>query len=75
MNNQPSNYDLAIGFLQVFDVLLNTIQVSNDVLLKELQHQNNDYLDNINKRLDLIEEQNRLILNLLTREDKASGKT
>ena len=44
-NNNPNNYDLALGFLQVFDVLLNVNQVSNDVLLKELQHQNTDYLD------------------------------
>lgn len=33
----PNNYDLALGFLQVFDVILNISQVSNDVLLKELQ--------------------------------------
>ena len=44
-NNNPNNYDLALGFLQVFDVLLNVNQVSNDVILKELQHQNTDYLD------------------------------
>ena len=46
-NNNPNNYDLAIGFLQVFDVLLNVNQVSNDVLLKELQRQNTDYLEKI----------------------------
>ena len=47
MNNQPSNYDLAIGFLQVFDLLLNLNQVSNDDILKELQHQDNEYLSKI----------------------------
>ena len=39
MNNQPSNYDLVLGFLQVFDVLLNVSQVSNDDILRELQEQ------------------------------------
>ena len=47
MNNQPSNYDLAIGFLQVFDLLLNLNQVSNDDILNELQHQDNEYLNKI----------------------------
>lgn len=43
----PSNYDLALGFLQVFDVILNISQVSNDVLFKELQKQNKEYLQKI----------------------------
>ena len=47
MNNQPSNYDLVLGFLQVFDLLLNLNQVSNDDILKELQHQDNEYLNKI----------------------------
>ena len=47
MNNQPSNYDLALGFLQVFDVLLNVSQVSNDDILKELQTQDSLYLEKI----------------------------
>ena len=46
MNNQP-NYDIAMGFLQIFDVLLNLNQVSNDTLLEELQRQNKDYLEKI----------------------------
>lgn len=49
-DNIPNNYDLAIGFLQVFDVLLNVSQVSNDVLLKELQKQNKEYLEKIIKQ-------------------------
>lgn len=48
----PNSYDLAVGFLQVFDVLLNVSQVSNDVLLKELQHQNADYLESIKQSID-----------------------
>lgn len=62
MNNQPSNYDLAIGFLQVFDLLLNLSQVSNDDILKELQHQNNDYLEKIIEDNNLIIQQNRELL-------------
>lgn len=46
-NELPSNYDLALGFLQVFDVILNISQVSNDVLFKELQKQNKEYLQKI----------------------------
>ena len=45
--DNPSNYDLAIGFLQVFDLLLNVSQSSNDDIMKELQHQNSDYLGKI----------------------------
>ena len=48
-DNIPNNYDLVLGFLQVFDVLLNVSQVSNDVLLKELQKQNKEYLEKIIK--------------------------
>ena len=46
MSNQP-NYDMAMGFLQTFDVLLNLNQVSNDTLLEELQKQNKEYLEKI----------------------------
>lgn len=62
MDNQPSNYDLAIGFLQVFDLLLNLSQVSNDDILKELQRQNNDYLERIIEDNNLIIQQNRELL-------------
>ena len=62
MDNQPSNYDLAIGFLQVFDLLLNLSQVSNDDILKELQHQNNDYLEKIVEDNKIIIQQNRELL-------------
>lgn len=57
-NDEPSNYDLALGFLQVFDVILNISQVSNDVLLKELQKQDKEYLEKII-------EQNEEIIKLL----------
>ena len=46
-NQNPSSYDLAVGFLQVFDLLLNLSQTSNDELMKELQHQNKDYFEKI----------------------------
>lgn len=57
-NEIPNNYDLVIGFLQVFDLLLNINQVSNDVLLKELQKQDKEYLSKII-------EQNEEIIKLL----------
>lgn len=50
----PSNYDLALGFLQVFDIILNISQVSNDVLFKELQRQDKEYLEKIIKQNDEI---------------------
>lgn len=62
--NNSTNYDLALGFLQVFDVLLNVSQVSNDVILKELQKQNAIYLETIiaqNKKI--IELLNKINLN------------
>ena len=43
----PSNYDLALDFLQIFNIILNISQVSNDVLFKELQKQNKEYLQKI----------------------------
>lgn len=71
MNNQPSNYDLAIGFLQVFDLLLNLNQVSNDDILNELQHQDNEYLNKIiDNQLKIIEQNDRILVNqdrILTR--------
>ena len=57
MNNQP-NYDMAMGFLQTFDVLLNLNQVSNDTLLEELQRQNKEYLEKIVQQNETIIEQN-----------------
>lgn len=53
-NQNPSNYDLAIGFLQVFDLLLNLSQTSNDEIMKELQHQNKDYFERILKNQEEI---------------------
>ena len=57
-----SNYDLALGFLQVFDVILNISQVSNDVLFKELQKQDKEYLEKIIK-------QNEEIIKLLKNKE------
>lgn len=62
--DNPSNYDLVIGFLQVFDLLLNVSQSSNDDIMKELQHQNSDYLETLKDKLSKIQQQNvALILN------------
>ena len=62
--DNPSNYDLVIGFLQVFDLLLNVSQSSNDDIMKEFQHQNSDYLETLKDKLSKIHQQNvALILN------------
>ena len=64
MNNQPSNYDLVLGFLQVFDVLLNVSQVSNDYILRELQRQDNEYLNKlIDNQLKIIEQNDKILSN------------
>lgn len=39
--------NLIMAFFQTIDLLLNVSQVSNDVLLKELQEQNKKYLTKI----------------------------
>lgn len=62
MDNQPNNYDLVVGFLQVFDLLLNLSQSSNDDILKELQRQNSQYLDTIIKQNETLALQNARIL-------------
>ena len=49
-NEVPSNSDLVLGFLQVFDVLLNLNQISNDTIFQELQKQNKEYLEKIIKQ-------------------------
>ena len=61
-NEQPSNYDLAIGFLQVFDLLLNVSQSSNDDIMKELQEQDSKYLEKIKNLLNSIASQNNVII-------------
>lgn len=63
LDDEPSNYDLVLGFLQVLDVMLNINQVSNDVLFKELQRQDKEYLEKIIK-------QNETIIELLSNKDK-----
>lgn len=63
LDDEPSNYDLVLGFLQVLDVMLNINQVSNDVLFKELQRQDKEYLEKII-------EQNETIIKLLSNKDK-----
>jgi Txe/YoeB family toxin of Txe-Axe toxin-antitoxin module len=61
-NEQPSNYDLAIGFLQVFDLLLNVSQSTNDDIMKELQEQDSKYLEKIKNLLNSIASQNNVII-------------
>ena len=63
LDDEPSNYDLVLGFLQVLDVMLNINQVSNDVLFKELQRQDKEYLEKII-------EQNETIIELLSNKNK-----
>ena len=36
-NSLPSEYDLFLGFLQIYDILLNLNQTSNDTIMQELQ--------------------------------------
>lgn len=60
--DNPSNYDLVIGFLQVFDLLLNVSQSSNDDIMKELQHQNSDYLETLKDKLSKIQQQNVVLI-------------
>lgn len=47
INNDPNEFDIFIGFLQVFDLILNISQTSNDVIFQELQKQNKEYLQKI----------------------------
>ena len=65
MNNQPNKYDLAIGFLQVFDLLLNVSQSTNDDILRELQHQNKDYLSKIiSQNEEILQNQEKILKRL-----------
>lgn len=57
-DNMPNQFDLFIGFAQIYSLLLNLNQVSNDTILKELQNQDKIYLEKII-------EQNEEIIKLL----------
>lgn len=57
-DNMPNQFDLFIGFAQIYSLLLNLNQVSNDTILKELQNQDKKYLEKIIK-------QNEEIIDLL----------
>ncbi len=61
--NLPSEYDLFLGFLQIYDLLLNLNQTSNDAIMQELQRQNKEYLSKII-------EQNEKTIDLLKKDDK-----
>lgn len=64
-NNEeiPTGYELFLGFLQIYDLMLNLNQTSNDTILKELQKQNKEYLERIieqnNKIIKLLENKNK----------------
>lgn len=62
-NNQPNDFDIFIGFVQIYSLLLNLNQTSNDTILKELQKQNKEYLERII-------EQNNKIIKLLENKSK-----
>lgn len=38
INNDPNEFDIFIGFLQVFDLILNISQTSNDVIFKNFKN-------------------------------------
>jgi hypothetical protein len=62
----PSNFDMYLGVLQLYDVLLNISQVSNDVILNELQRQNKEYLTKIIEQNETIIKNQKEILARLT---------
>ena len=59
-DNMPNQFDLFIGFAQIYSLLLNLNQVSNDTILKELQNQDKIYLEKIivqnNKIIELLKD-------------------
>lgn len=82
--NLPSEYDLFLGFLQIYDLLLNLNQTSNDAIMQhllkqdevldnqtnELQKQTNIYLKKIIEQNIEIISQNKEIKNLLQNMSK-----
>lgn len=54
---------LLANIVQIFNYMENAQQTSNDRIMQELQHQNQDYLENIAMRL-------QQILELLEKEKK-----
>lgn len=70
MNNQPNNYELAIGFLQVFNLLLNLNQISNDDILKELKTQDSLYLEKILGKVEAFDSQGYRYFTEIIRQNK-----
>lgn len=60
-DNNINDYDLFVGFLQIYDLFLNINQTSNDTIFHELQRQNKEYLEKIIQ-------QNQEIIDLLKEE-------
>lgn len=83
-NNLPNEFDLFLGFLQIYDLLLNLNQTSNDAIMQhllkqdevldnqtnELQKQTNIYLKKIIEQNIEIISQNKEIKNLLQNMSK-----
>ena len=53
-DDQPNEFDLFVGFAQIYSLLLNLNQTSNDTIMKELQKQNKEYLERIIEQNDEI---------------------
>lgn len=47
INNYPNEFDIFIGFMQIYSLILNLNQTSNDTIMHELQKQNKEYLERI----------------------------
>lgn len=47
INNDPNEFDIFIGFMQIYSLILNLNQTSNDTIMHELQKQNKEYLERI----------------------------
>lgn len=68
-NNDNSNFYYLLSnlanILQIANFQMNIQEISNDELMKYLQHQDDDYLKAIIKQNELIIKQNKEIISLL----------
>lgn len=68
-NNDNSNFYYLLSnltnILQIANFQINIQEISNDELMKYLQHQDDDYLKAIIKQNELIIKQNEEIISLL----------
>lgn len=73
MNNYENNMfffylSVLANLCQLYDLNLNLSQTSNDEIMKDLQNQDKILQNDINKKLDIIIEQNEKIIDLLENE-------